>query len=843
MLFKAVSAPMLKSDPGRLLLIEEGRSKFNQGKEHNDKKLCEEARSAYLEVITFYSKFEIIYNRDKDEFLAALEDNVKEINEFLNKPEDLFNHVWTFELKEDNSVHVEVEITLGSPRKSYSFVLPKGYSAKNIEKGEDIKVTAVEEEDKWRYVCEFDVEKGNEFMFFIKFDLEKVVKEKGDISTLSWKWEIDHITSHTASVNLTDRCEVFSDEPLDIIFLPDQEQICVRFTEDVSESEMFEFEVAFSKKGAELREDGMKYYNFGRANNDKDICTKAKNYYLKAKEFYSDLRYGIVNDKNKKNVLKDIENCISEISEYLGEYDPYNWLSKAQECFREEDYENAITNAEKAKDLFEEIVEEKARCDKLIAEAYLKLKEFTKAEEHAENFCDELEDAKREDECKELIGRIDRERKWYFIKLIAGTVAVLSVSCFVVYWSRFKEIPNPYIVATAVKSENMFFGREDVFKFIKGEFSAEKKNIAIVLHGERKTGKTSILYQIENRRLGEKFIPVYVDMQIMARVDDKGFLRRITEEILNSLVKFSIIDQESNEYFEINKTIEEYKTESNPYNVFSNFLHKVSSLLQDRYLIIMFDEFDLFFGKVKSNYLSPELSQYMRSLIQDKERLAFIFAGSQRELRGADKEWIRTFGDASARRISFLEKEDALELMHVPVNNKIKYSKEAEDKLLRLTACQPFFLQLFLSNLVNLVNKSRRTGVDVKEIEKVLDKTLNSFPLHMLHIWDVDSTPEERIVLSALAEIIRSEDQYVSVKEVEETLLKNEVTLDERAIRKTSEGLIDKEILHREEDAYNFRIDFIRYWVKNEHTLIETVIEIEDAAEQEKTNKRRNVEM
>ncbi|MBU7046551.1 MAG: hypothetical protein HXS54_08950, partial [Theionarchaea archaeon] len=106
-------------------LIEEGEEDFEQGEANNDRLLLEKARSEYLEAITFYSKLRTIYGRDKDEFLNELEARVKKINQLLEEPETPFYHDWTFTVSEDDrSVHVAAKITLGSPRLSYSFMVP-----------------------------------------------------------------------------------------------------------------------------------------------------------------------------------------------------------------------------------------------------------------------------------------------------------------------------------------------------------------------------------------------------------------------------------------------------------------------------------------------------------------------------------------------------------------------------------------------------------------------------------------------------------------------------------------------------------------------------------------------
>ena len=105
---------------------------------------------------------------------------------------------------------------------------------------------------------------------------------------------------------------------------------------------------------------------------------------------------------------------------------------------------------------------------------------------------------------------------------------LLATSKYRFFLAKFEPIyPNPYVAGNPIRSQDIFFGREDVFEFIRNKLGLTRKNISIVLHGERRTGKTSILYQIENGRLGESFVPVYIDLQEMARVNEKEFLVKL----------------------------------------------------------------------------------------------------------------------------------------------------------------------------------------------------------------------------------------------------------------------------------------------------------------------------
>lgn len=65
--------------------------------------------------------------------------------------------------------------------------------------------------------------------------------------------------------------------------------------------------------------------------------------------------------------------------------------------------------------------------------------------------------------------------------------------------------PNPYIVGNPVRGRDMFFGREAEFNLIRKRFEHSEHGGLLVFCGERRSGKTSILFQILDHRLGPDF--------------------------------------------------------------------------------------------------------------------------------------------------------------------------------------------------------------------------------------------------------------------------------------------------------------------------------------------------
>ena len=81
----------------------------------------------------------------------------------------------------------------------------------------------------------------------------------------------------------------------------------------------------------------------------------------------------------------------------------------------------------------------------------------------------------------------------------------------------------------------MFFGREAEFNLIRKRFEHSEHGGLLVFCGERRSGKTSILFQILDHRLGPAFVPVLIDMQSMAVGSEAEFLTRVSEEILTAI--------------------------------------------------------------------------------------------------------------------------------------------------------------------------------------------------------------------------------------------------------------------------------------------------------------------
>ncbi|MDQ2997447.1 MAG: hypothetical protein M3R61_10375, partial [Chloroflexota bacterium] len=74
----------------------------------------------------------------------------------------------------------------------------------------------------------------------------------------------------------------------------------------------------------------------------------------------------------------------------------------------------------------------------------------------------------------------------------------------------------PYIAGPALDQSGDFWGREDILQVIETILNTSDQN-AVVLFGQRRIGKTSILLQLQYRLSNPPFLSVYFDLMDRAR--------------------------------------------------------------------------------------------------------------------------------------------------------------------------------------------------------------------------------------------------------------------------------------------------------------------------------------
>src|SRR5215510_4032529 len=92
---------------------------------------------------------------------------------------------------------------------------------------------------------------------------------------------------------------------------------------------------------------------------------------------------------------------------------------------------------------------------------------------------------------------------------------------------------NPYIIGRPIYEPELFFGREELFQFLTDHLSKRAK--VILLYGQRRIGKSTVLRQVPNFVHLQEFVFVPFDLQDQTRLPLSRVLHNLAKDIIDHL--------------------------------------------------------------------------------------------------------------------------------------------------------------------------------------------------------------------------------------------------------------------------------------------------------------------
>ncbi len=378
----------------------------------------------------------------------------------------------------------------------------------------------------------------------------------------------------------------------------------------------------------------------------------------------------------------------------------------------------------------------------------------------------------------------------------------------------FHPIPNPYAPGTPLrKTSGLFYGREGLFNFIAEEAGRLAQQRVLILVGQRRTGKTSALLRLD-QHLPPHLLPVYIDCQSLGIVPGiEAFFKDLAWLIAEELEARGL-------------QVEAPTTErivGNPAHWFqTTFIPYVRQQLPpETTLLLVFDEFEALESLVTDHLLPPNLFPYLRHLMQHSEGLGFIFVGTRRLEEMTSNYWHILFNIALYKEIGFLDEAAATRLITEPVAPHIVYDDLAVDKILRMTAGHPYFLQLVCYALVKRANIQCTGYITTTDVNAALDEMLRLGASHFGFLWE-RSTHAERLLLMALAHLM-PKDIPSRPLELVHSLAPYNVHLAPGEVATALNQLVEREILQEVSEGptslYSLRIGLVGLWVEQNKSL------------------------
>jgi sugar lactone lactonase YvrE len=375
---------------------------------------------------------------------------------------------------------------------------------------------------------------------------------------------------------------------------------------------------------------------------------------------------------------------------------------------------------------------------------------------------------------------------------------------------EFIRIENPYIAGRPLEPGNpLFVGRKNTFDFIKENLDTIGESILILI-GERRIGKTSVLLQLLNK---QDILPVYLDVQGIGSKGLHGFLYTIARNIKEKFERRDIfIDIPTLE--DLEKRIEIFE---------EVFLKEVRRKVSNLKIVVLIDEFEAFEDKIREGYLPKDFFMYLRHLLQFAN-LSFIFTGAHKLEELTEDYWSVLFNIGLYHELGLLTEAETRMLIKEPVKDKVFYEDEVIDRIVTLTSGHPYFTQLICRHLVTRCNINKDNFITLSDLHDSIDDIITSGRSHFEFIWK-QSNRREKIVLSILPEIISYLEANVTHSEIIHKLGEYRFSAKIEEVQEVLASLKKRKILEEKSSGiYNFLGDIYRVWLsryKRKEVLME----------------------
>ena len=364
-------------------------------------------------------------------------------------------------------------------------------------------------------------------------------------------------------------------------------------------------------------------------------------------------------------------------------------------------------------------------------------------------------------------------------------------------------INNPYIIGRPIHEIEKFFGREKLFKFINDNLENDQKTI--LLFGQRRIGKSSILSQISKFIQQDKYFFVIFDLQDKGDLPLSDVLYDLAEKIIESL------DLSSHE-IQL-PLITEFQ--QNPNTIFfDNLLPQIYEKLNNRNLVLLLDEFDVF----------PNGNQFLK-LIRNQAKKIFCIPVLGRKIDDTNN-FLAKFHDAPKKEIGLLDEESAINLITKPAQNVLEYNPDAITAILELTSGHPYFTQIICFSVFTQAREKNKWVVERSDIKNIIGNAIEIGEAGLVWFRNALSIPEQ-VLFSAVAELQKPEfESYdLTVMKLLEQYGLIKTNRLEEAVKKLVEWRFLEEI--KNSNSYKVKIELVRLWLLNKYSLKELIYKLE----------------
>lgn len=392
---------------------------------------------------------------------------------------------------------------------------------------------------------------------------------------------------------------------------------------------------------------------------------------------------------------------------------------------------------------------------------------------------------------------------------------------------------SPYVCGDPVRPERseVFFGREDLLDQIRRQV-IQSGNV-VLLEGNRRSGKSSILWHLEGVDAVPGWLGVYCSLQ-GAEGSREGVgvpTAEVFREMANCIAKRihtlggdtplpdgSILPLGTK--LGIAKACRKGISEESPFSDFRDYVEVALEILVGKGLglLLMLDEFDKLQEGIDNGVTSPQVPENIRFLVQTFSRFSAILTGSRRLKKLREEYWSALYGLGTRFGVTSLPEAPAKRLVVEPVKGRLTYAPEAVNRAIQLTAGQPYLLQCLCNRVFDMASQLKTRSVTLDVVNQASD-TLVADNEHFASLWDYVLSDRRRFILAFCHKAASGPDP-LRLGVIREGLVSYGIEVDEETLIADLEFLRELELIELIGDAagghYALSIPLMGTWIERQ---------------------------
>jgi (p)ppGpp synthase/HD superfamily hydrolase/DNA-binding transcriptional ArsR family regulator len=372
--------------------------------------------------------------------------------------------------------------------------------------------------------------------------------------------------------------------------------------------------------------------------------------------------------------------------------------------------------------------------------------------------------------------------------------------------SRSVMLENPFDISHP-PTPNMFFGRSAEIEKMKRELCDAPRGRALVLHGPRRSGKTSICTNFLENQIQPPFWGVLFSLLSYVEHDEETILEKIAD---------AISEQFRKQLHQSGPSWEDFH-DTDPQDHFRKFLEYCLDQTPHSRLILILDEFGGAIESHKRRILHDRFFPFWKELMDRISQLSLVFVlptSSHNWL--TSKKFNNVFSFAGTLPLEFLDTNSARELLVDPLQEQgIQVISTTAALAVKLTGGNPYYMALIGRELISYLNREiNQQRITDRDLRLITDQLIQP-GTHQYFDYlrgELQSEIEMRLVQGLVEITSRTRESKVQFKRLA-SWLNLSPSVARRHLDRLRDGLILNEIGSLSNPYYSFKIELIRKWL------------------------------